>query len=309
MWKVVSVAYPDNFYFLYGCKNHIKMFFPGIDCNQLPEVVLSPPVYCTHWVEKVFVGDHGDAPKVRKGKKRPLSARSYITFIREGIPKISTFCGIPSLTSYVSYPWIEPHFQDCYTIQLAVKTGLAEVRENRKVRQVRVISDTGGENWGTKVWWGTLCLTVIIRSVWSFPSMWSPKKTVLQALAQYANWPALHECEVVWCPTAANHSGKIIIKLLFLKKKITFTLDNLKCLLKGQPSDGAGGEFKRRIMSLALAGECKFIEQSLRSSCPKNASVRGINSAEDLVTYLKRESIGFSEVKQTRFLRATTTKR
>lgn len=80
------------------------MFFPGIDCNQLPEVVLSPPVYCTHWVEKVFVGDHGDAPKVRKGKKRPLSARSYITFIREGIPKISTFFGIPSLTSYVSYP-------------------------------------------------------------------------------------------------------------------------------------------------------------------------------------------------------------
>ena len=64
------------------------MFFPGIDCNQLPEVVLSPPVYCTHWVEKVFVGDHGDAPKVRKGKKRPLSARSYRTFIREGIAKI-----------------------------------------------------------------------------------------------------------------------------------------------------------------------------------------------------------------------------
>jgi len=75
----------------------------GIDCNQLPEVVSSPPTYCTHWVEKIFVGDHGDAPK------------------------------------------------DCYTIQLAVKTGLAEVRENRKVRQVRVISDTGGENWGTKV--------------------------------------------------------------------------------------------------------------------------------------------------------------
>jgi len=160
----------------------------GIDCNQLPEVVSSPPTYCTHWVEKIFVGDHGDAPK------------------------------------------------DCYTIQLAVKTGLAEVRENRKVRQVRVISDTGGENWGTK------------------------------ALAQYANWPALHECEVVWCPTAANHSG--------------------------QPSDGAGGEFKRRIMSLALAGE-----------------LRGVNSAEDLVNYLERESIGFSEVKQTRFLRATTTKR
>jgi len=45
-------------------------------------------------------------------------------------------------------------------------------------------------------------------------------------------------------------------------------------------------------MSLALAGE-----------------LRGVNSAEDLVNYLERESIGFSEVKQTRFLRATTTKR
>ena len=81
------------------------MFFPGIDCNQLPEVVLSPPVYCTHWVEKVFVGDHGDAPKVRKGKKRPLSARSYITFIREGIPKISIFLG--SLPLHPMYPILE----------------------------------------------------------------------------------------------------------------------------------------------------------------------------------------------------------
>lgn len=129
---------------------------------------------------------------------------------------------------------------------------------------------------------------VIICSVWLFPSMRLPKNIVPQALAQYANWPALHECEVVWCPTAANHSGeniisfffwkknylhidnysgKIIMKLLFMKtfylhirpwKHPTFTLDNLKCLLKGQPSDGAGGEFKRRIMSLALAGECKL---------------------------------------------------
>ena len=59
---------------------------------------------------------------------------------------------------------------------------------------------------------------VIICSVWLFPSMWLPKNIVPQALAQYANWPALHECEVVWCPTAANHSGENIISFFFWKK-------------------------------------------------------------------------------------------
>ena len=37
----------------------------GISFEELPEVEAVERTYCTHWVEKIFISDHGDAPKVR----------------------------------------------------------------------------------------------------------------------------------------------------------------------------------------------------------------------------------------------------
>ena len=41
--------------------------------------------------------------------------------------------------------------QDYNIIRLAVRIGLEEVRKNRKVETMRVVTDTGGENWGNQV--------------------------------------------------------------------------------------------------------------------------------------------------------------
>ena len=37
----------------------------GVSFEELPEVEAVQRTYCTHWAEKFFISDHGDAPKVR----------------------------------------------------------------------------------------------------------------------------------------------------------------------------------------------------------------------------------------------------
>ena len=41
--------------------------------------------------------------------------------------------------------------QDHNSIRLAVRIGLEEARKNRRVETMRVVTDTGGENWGNQV--------------------------------------------------------------------------------------------------------------------------------------------------------------
>jgi hypothetical protein len=36
----------------------------GGSIEDLPEVKDVPRTYCTHWCDKIFIGDHKDAPKV-----------------------------------------------------------------------------------------------------------------------------------------------------------------------------------------------------------------------------------------------------
>ena len=60
------------------------------------------------------------------------------------------------------------------------------------------------------------------------------------------------EADSVWCPTAANHSGNIL-------RIHTIILACLSILIPGQPSDSAGGTFKRWILNECKAGHCKNI--------------------------------------------------
>ena len=86
----------------------------GVSFEELPEVEAVQRTYCTHWAEKIFISDQGD----------------YDT---------SCHC----VQVYIN--------QDHNSIRLAVRIGLEEVRKNRRVETMRVVTDTGGENWGNQV--------------------------------------------------------------------------------------------------------------------------------------------------------------
>ena len=94
--------------------------------------------------------------------------------------------------------------KDWRSIRAAVLKTVCTVREQgRRVENIYLVTDTGGENWGT------------------------------QALAQHSFGENDFNAKVIWCPTAAGHSG--------------------------QPSDSCGGTFKRRIMNEAIAGNLRGV--------------------------------------------------
>ena len=75
----------------------------------------------------------------------------------------------------------------------------------------------------------------------------------------------------------------------------------------GQPSDSAGGTFKRFLLNEARAGNSKILVKFV-GFCIEMILARGMNSAKELVKFC-REQLMFRQCKQSKYLTATTTRR
>ena len=95
--------------------------------------------YKTCWQEFIFVGDHGDIPKVYKDGK------------------------ICYLSSY---------FQNWKSIRACYQFTLDEIRrtQGRQIKRVLAVTDTGGENWGTS----PLCQYSFFEQDFKVSAIWCP---------------------------------------------------------------------------------------------------------------------------------------
>ena len=76
--------------------------------------------HANFWQEKIFLSDHGEIPKVI----------SYLILV----------------------VWTYVYFKDWRSIRTAVLKSVGEVRaEGRSVDRIFMVTDTGGENWGSQV--------------------------------------------------------------------------------------------------------------------------------------------------------------